>query len=91
MKKLFAIVTILAFLVFGMTMNVVAQETTSAPDSAQVEEVVPVEEAVVIMPEEVITEEVGMHKALKTKFIEGGAGFMSLVLFCLIFGLALCI
>ena len=32
-----------------------------------------------------------MHKALKTKFIEGGAGFMSTVAFCLIFGLALCI
>ena len=32
-----------------------------------------------------------MHKALKTKFIEGGAGFMAIVAFCLIFGLALCI
>ena len=31
-------------------------------------------------------EEVPLHQALKTKFIEGGAGFMSLVLICLILG-----
>ena len=34
---------------------------------------------------------VPFHQALKTKFIEGGAGFMSLVIICLILGLALCI
>ena len=31
------------------------------------------------------------HKALKTKFIEGGADFMSLVAIALIFGLAFCL
>ena len=36
-------------------------------------------------------EEVPMHQALKTKFIEGGAGFMALVIACLILGLALCL
>ena len=36
-------------------------------------------------------EEVPLHQALNTKFIEGGAGFMSLVLICLILGLALAI
>lgn len=35
--------------------------------------------------------EVPLHQALKTKFIEGGAGFMSLIIICLIFGLALSI
>ena len=35
--------------------------------------------------------EVPLHQALKTKFIEGGAGFMSLVIICLILGLALCV
>ena len=34
-------------------------------------------------------EEVPLHQALKTKFIEGGAGFMSLIIICLIIGLAL--
>ena len=36
-------------------------------------------------------EEVPLHQALKTKFIEGGAGFMSLIIICLILGLALVI
>jgi biopolymer transport protein ExbB len=34
---------------------------------------------------------VALHKTLKTKFIEGGAGSMALTLITLIFGLALCI
>ena len=33
----------------------------------------------------------GIHQALKTKFIEGNAGFMSLVAIALIIGLAFCI
>jgi biopolymer transport protein ExbB len=33
----------------------------------------------------------GMHQELKTKFIEGGADFMSLVAISLIFGLAFCL
>ena len=33
----------------------------------------------------------GMYQALKTKFIEGGADFMSLVAIALIFGLAFCL
>ena len=33
----------------------------------------------------------GMHQALKTKFIEGGADFMSLIAIALIFGLAFCL
>ena len=36
-------------------------------------------------------EEVPLHQALKTKFIEGGASFMSLIILCLIIGLALAI
>ncbi|MFA5302448.1 MAG: MotA/TolQ/ExbB proton channel family protein [Bacteroidales bacterium] len=35
--------------------------------------------------------EVPIHQQLKTKFIEGGPAFMSVVLLCLIFGLALAI
>jgi len=35
--------------------------------------------------------EIPLHQALKTKFIEGGAGFMSLIIICLIIGLALSI
>lgn len=37
------------------------------------------------------TEEGGFHKQLKTKFIDGNAGFMSLVALALVLGLAFCI
>lgn len=36
-------------------------------------------------------EDVGVYKSLKTKFIEGNAGFMSLVALALVIGLAFCI
>lgn len=36
-------------------------------------------------------EETGFHHALKTKFVEGNAGFMSLVAVALVIGLAFCI
>ena len=98
MKKFFAVFAMFGILSFGLSQTVVAQneevaaqtETvdtaavdTAAVDSAAVEapaEVVPVEE-----------ETVGMHKALKTKFIEGDASFMSLVAIALVLGLAFCI
>ena len=38
-----------------------------------------------------VKSEVPLHQALKTKFIEGGAGFMSLIIICLILGLAIAI
>lgn len=36
-------------------------------------------------------EELGFHQELKKRFIEGGAGFMGIVLLCLILGLAIAI
>lgn len=38
-----------------------------------------------------VQQEMPIHQQLKTKYIEGGAGFMSTVLMCLIFGLAIAI
>ena len=42
-------------------------------------------------PEADADEEGGFHKQLKTKFIDGNAGFMSLVALALVLGLAVCI
>ena len=42
-------------------------------------------------PEAAVVEEGGIHKELKTKYIEGGADFMSLVSIALVIGLAFCI
>ena len=57
---------------------------TTAVDTTVVEAV---EEAAVFVEEE----SESLHKVLKTKFIEGDAGFMSLVALALVLGLAFCI
>lgn len=41
--------------------------------------------------DQTVQQEIPIHQALKTKFIEGGAGFMASILLCLIFGLAIAI
>ena len=99
MKKLFAIVALVAACSFAATSNVMAQEEaeeaateqvdTAAVDTAAVDTTAEaaVEEAPAVIEEE--TE--SLHKVLKTKFIEGDAGFMSLVALALVLGLAFCI
>ena len=96
MKKVFATLTVLAMLTFGSA-AVMAQEAAAPAEEAAVENV---DEAAAPAVEEVVADEapaeeagglVALHKTLKTKFIEGGAGFMALTLVTLVFGLALCI
>lgn len=41
--------------------------------------------------EQMVTEETSMHQVLKQKFLEGSAGYMSLVALTLVLGLAFCI
>lgn len=98
MKKAFAIIALMGIFSFGMTQSVYAQDEAAveeAVDSAAVDSAA-VDSAAVEEPEEVeapepeVTE-VGMYKTLKTKFIEGSAGFMALVSIALIIGLAFCI
>ena len=44
-----------------------------------------------VMAQDAVVEEGGIHKELKTKFIEGDAGFMALPAIALVLGLAFCI
>lgn len=95
MKKLFAIVALAAVCSFGATSSVIAQEDiaeapdTTALDSAAVDSAA--EEAPAAVAPVVEEENEGIFKTLKTKYIEGDAGFMSLVAIALVLGLALCI
>ena len=88
MKKFFMFLAVASLMTFTASIVASAQEEEAAP--AAVEQVA--DDA-----EEVIDlfagsgEEVPLHQALKTKFIEGGAGFMSLIIICLILGMALAI
>ena len=98
MKKLFAIVAMVAACSFGANSTVMAQEEASAADTTLVADSTAVDSAAVEEPavEEpaapVVEEQTeSLHKALKPKFIEGDAGFMSLVAIALVLGLAFCI
>ena len=83
MKKIFMFLAVMGVMAFS-AQNAVAQDEQAAEPTAT--------EAVAAPAENLDgPEEVPMHQALKTKFIEGGAGFMALVIACLILGLALCI
>ena len=82
MKKIFMFLAVMGVMAFS-AQNAVAQDEQAAEPTAT-EAAAPAEN--LDGPEEV-----PMHQALKTKVIEGGAGFMALVIACLILGLALCI
>lgn len=98
MKKLFALIAVFGMLSFGA--SIFAQDETTdaaADDTTMVSEEAAMETPSAMEPMEstnqVEEESQGglsvLHTNLKTKFIEGGAGFMGAVLLTLIFGLAL--
>ena len=99
MKKLLAIVAMFGVFAFGATQSMMAQADSAAAvtdsmmvDSTAVEDTAAVEATAAVETEEPQpVEQVSIHKELKTKFIEGDAGFMSLVAIALVFGLAFCI
>ena len=91
MKKLFACIAVFGMLLFVASNMAVAQdqpadttEQEAAPAPQEVTEMQPAAAAVEPAQQ-------GLHKAIKQKFIEGGAGFMASILLSLIFGLALAI
>ena len=102
MKKLIALLTIAGFLTFGISNSVLAQQDENALQTEQVateevvaeevatEEAAPVEEVVTTTMTEV-EEEPTFHEVLKKQYIDGGWGFMTLVLIVLVLGLAISI
>jgi biopolymer transport protein ExbB len=85
MKRLFSIVAIVCFMAFGT-----ANATTNANTIATTVVTTTQDEAATT---DAATEEEsqGFHQELKKRFIEGGPGFMGIVLLCLILGLAIAI
>ena len=99
MKKVIALMSIVGLLTFSNFNGLKAQDAAAAPDpnaTEQVDETATpaVDEAVAEeATEEVAAEETtkSFHQVLKEKYIEGGAGWMTPVLLCLILGMALVI
>ena len=81
MKRLFSILAITGMMAFG-TANATTNTTST---TATVVSVAQDEEAAAP------AEEASFHQELKKRFIEGGPGFMGIVLLCLILGLAIAI
>jgi biopolymer transport protein ExbB len=93
MKKLFALIAVLTVFVLGSSVSVKAQET-EAPATEQVAAAQPAADVAADKIEnaaKAAEEGQSLHSALKQKFIEGGPGFMTSILICLILGLALAI
>ena len=79
MKRLFSILAITCVMAIG-TVN--ANATTLATTTATVTSVT---------QDDAPAEDLSFHQELKKRFIEGGPGFMGIVLLCLILGLAIAI
>ena len=90
MKKLLALFMLCGALTIGFNSAIYAQDDASGDEAEQ-----PTQTAAVSddsgAAEEFMVEEETFHQAIKTKFIEGGWQFMSIVLLCLILGLAVAI
>ena len=100
MKKVIALMSIFGLLTFANFNGVMAQQPAEAaqPATEQVDEQTPditvAEAPVAEEPEQVATpaeETKSFHQVLKEKYIQGGAGWMTPVLLCLILGMALII
>lgn len=92
MKKLFAFFAVTGMLMFGAASTILAQEgNVETPDTTVVETDTTVVDAPVTIETADAEVEMTLHKQLKTKFIEGGAEFMGVILLVLILGLALSI
>mgnify|MGYP001301650877 FL=1 len=97
MKRLFSLLAIFALIFVQSNYAAPIQEESQMSeevDTMQTDVVNPVEEASM---DEVITsapveeETLNFHQELKKRFIEGGPGFMGIVLLCLILGLSIAI
>ncbi|OFX88241.1 MAG: flagellar motor protein MotA [Bacteroidetes bacterium GWF2_33_16] len=94
MKKLFAFIAVFAMLTLGASFYSVAQDETTEEAAVEqtteeVAETPAITEEVAETP--VATEGTSLHQAIKQKFIEGGPGFMGVILLALILGLAIAI
>ncbi|MBR1415902.1 MAG: MotA/TolQ/ExbB proton channel family protein [Prevotella sp.] len=104
MKRLIAGLAIMSLTLFCQTVKAQEDSTANGVPAVAVTDSLAADLSDALPVEELIGEEdmdalkmmnggqgMGLHEQLKTKFVEGSAGFMSLVALALVIGLALCI
>ncbi len=104
MKKVIALMSIIGLLTFTNFNGVMAQNEAAATDQPVAEQVEQAADSAVATTDSAVAEEPvaaaeeapvatdehkSFHQVLKEKYIEGGAGWMTPILLCLIFGMAL--
>ena len=87
MKRLFTLLACIGLLCLSTTITCAGKSAPTAPETTQVAPA----GAAISAQAPAAEEELPIHQQLKTKFIEGGPGFMASILLCFIIGLALCI
>lgn len=87
MKKIFMFLAVIGLMTLSANIAS-AQEDAASETPAATEQVAPANDLAALTAS---AEEVPLNQAIKTKFIEGGPGFMSCIILCLIIGLALAI
>ena len=94
MKKLFALLAMMGVFVFAQPMMAQDNQPTDSAGLV-VSDTLAADSAMALIDADLngmdASEGGGLHKLLKSKFIEGSAGFMSLVAIALVIGLAFCI
>lgn len=86
MKKFFMFLAVVGLI--AISAQYVSAQT---PDSAATTTSVAAASTAAPASDQTVQKEVPIHQQLKTKFIEGGPGFMASILLCLIIGLAIAI
>lgn len=92
MKKFFMFLAVAGALTF--TANIASAQDQPADNAAATEQVAEAEAPAPMTAEDLLKgtgQDVPMHQQIKTYFIQGGPGFMSMILLCLVLGLALAI
>jgi len=106
MKKVIALMSIVGLLTFTNLNGVMAQDQAAATDQPATEQVEQTTDSAAAVADSAVAaepvaaseeapvaaeEHKSFHQVLKEKYIQGGAGWMTPVLLCLIFGMALVI
>ena len=92
MKKIFMFLAVIGVMAFT-AQYAAAQDQAAAEDTTATEAAAPAAGEAGSLADLVAAtqQDVPLHQQLKTQFIDGGPGFMSLIVLCLILGLAVCI
>jgi len=93
MKKFFMFLAVLGIMTVSAGIASAQDDAQATPEATEATEAAPASSSTMTAADLLSGsgEEIPLHQQIKSKFIEGGAGFMALIVICLIIGLAISI